>query len=383
MAINDISLTAGMRTNLVNLQDTVTLLNRTQGRLATGKKVNTALDNPISFFTAQAHMARASDISALKDGMNESVQTIRAADTGIKGISSLLEAARSVAAAAKQTSGNYLKVTLGAVAAGNVITVGGVAYTATGAAVTAATTEFNIGTDTAATASNLAALINSSVEGTTATDMIATVSGSVITLSLKSSTVALTNALTAVSGGTNFTADTTITSPRNELAKQYNIITAQIDALGNASGYKGTNLLASNDLSVGFEGSTLSVKGFDASASGLGAQVIATKTSGGTSGLAWAVNSDVDTDISKLNTAVAKLKTESSKLSSSLSIINIQQDFSTNMINTLTEGADKLTLADMNEEGANMLMLQTRQSLGTTSLSLASQAAQAVLRLFA
>ena len=80
--------------------------------------------------------------------------------------------------------------------------------------------------------------------------------------------------------------------------------------------------------------------------------------------------------------ATNKLNTESAKLSSSLSIINIRQDFSTNMINTLTEGADKLTLADMNEEGANMLMLQTRQSLGTTSLSLASQAAQAVLRLF-
>jgi flagellin-like hook-associated protein FlgL len=52
------------------------------------------------------------------------------------------------------------------------------------------------------------------------------------------------------------------------------------------------------------------------------------------------------------------------------------------MINTLNTGADKLTLADMNEEGANMLMLQTRQALGTTSLSLSSEAAQSVMRLF-
>ena len=85
MALNDITLTAGMRSNLVNLQETVTLLNRTQTRLASGKKVNTALDNPISFFTAQSHMSRASGIAALKDGMNESVQTIKAADSGIKG----------------------------------------------------------------------------------------------------------------------------------------------------------------------------------------------------------------------------------------------------------------------------------------------------------
>jgi len=65
-----------------------------------------------------------------------------------------------------------------------------------------------------------------------------------------------------------------------------------------------------------------------------------------------------------------------------MSIVTIRQDFTTGMIATLQTGADNLTLADMNEEGANMLMLQTRQSLGTTALSLASQAAQSVLRLF-
>ena len=77
-----------------------------------------------------------------------------------------------------------------------------------------------------------------------------------------------------------------------------------------------------------------------------------------------------------------KLKEESSKLSSSLSVINIQQDFSTAKINLLTTGADNLTAADANEEGANMLMLQTRQSLSTTALSLSAQAAQSVLKLF-
>jgi flagellin-like hook-associated protein FlgL len=379
MALNDISLTAGMRSNLVNLQDTVTLLNRTQGRLASGKKVNTALDNPISFFTAQAHMSRASSISALKDGMNESVQVIKAADSGIKGVSSLLEAARTLAQSAKQAASNYVKVSVGTISAGTVITIGGTAYTATAAGVTAASTEFNIGTDAASTASNLAALINTAAE---TTDMQANVTGSMITLSAKSASVALTSATATVSAGSGFTADTTVTAPRNDLAKQYNTVITQLDALANTSGYKGTNLLQSNNLNVGFEGTTLTVQGFDASASGLGASLTATKTSGGASNLAWCLASDIDADLAKLETATNKLNTESAKLSSSLSIINIRQDFSTNMINTLTEGADKLTLADMNEEGANMLMLQTRQSLGTTSLSLASQAAQAVLRLF-
>ena len=81
-------------------------------------------------------------------------------------------------------------------------------------------------------------------------------------------------------------------------------------------------------------------------------------------------------------TAWTTLRQKSSKLSGNLSIITVRQDFSTNMINTLTEGSDKLTLADTNEEGANMLMLQTRQSLSTTALSLSAQAAQSVLRLF-
>ena len=328
-------------------------------------------------------MSRASDISALKDGMNESVQTIKAADAGIKGVTSMLEAARTGwHSPHKQAASNYIKVSVGTISAGTVITIGGTAYTATDSSVTAGAAEFNIGTDAAATASNLTALINGNVETSVTQDMIASVSGSVITLSLKDQNTALTNVTTAVTSvASGFTVDTKVTSPRNDLAKQYNNIITQLDALANTSGYKGINLLQSNNLNVAFEGTTLTVNGFDASTSGLGASTSATKTSGGT-GFAWAVNSDVDVDLSKIDTANNKLKTEASKLSSSLSIINIRQDFSTNIINTLTEGADKLTLADMNEEGANMLMLQTRQSLGTTSLSLASQAAQSVLRLF-
>jgi flagellin-like hook-associated protein FlgL len=86
--------------------------------------------------------------------------------------------------------------------------------------------------------------------------------------------------------------------------------------------------------------------------------------------------------ITQLDNAATTLSTQSSGLSSGLSIITTRQDFSTNMINTLNTGSDNLTLADTNEEGANMLMLQTRQSLGITALSLSSQAAQAVLKLF-
>jgi len=90
----------------------------------------------------------------------------------------------------------------------------------------------------------------------------------------------------------------------------------------------------------------------------------------------------IEDSIGQIDDFISQLRTEAQKLSSSLSTIQIRSEFTSEMVNTLNTGGDNLTLADMNEEGANMLMLQTRQNLGTTSLSLASQAAQAVLRLF-
>ena len=104
MAFNDISLTAGMRSNLISLQGTVDLLNRTQERLSTGKKVNSALDNPTSFFAAQGLNQRASDLAALKDGMGQAIQTVKAANAGITGITALIESAKGIAQAALSAS---------------------------------------------------------------------------------------------------------------------------------------------------------------------------------------------------------------------------------------------------------------------------------------
>ncbi len=83
-----------------------------------------------------------------------------------------------------------------------------------------------------------------------------------------------------------------------------------------------------------------------------------------------------------LTAAMNQIRTMSAELGSYYNIVLNRQDFTENLINVLQEGADKLTLADMNEESANMLALQTRQQLATNSLSLASQAAQSILRLF-
>ena len=96
----------------------------------------------------------------------------------------------------------------------------------------------------------------------------------------------------------------------------------------------------------------------------------------------WGSNSGIDTTITAVDGAISKLRTMASEFGNNYSVVQNREDFTENLINVLTEGADKLTLADMNEESANMLALQTRQQLAINSLSLASQAAQSVLKLF-
>jgi flagellin-like hook-associated protein FlgL len=90
----------------------------------------------------------------------------------------------------------------------------------------------------------------------------------------------------------------------------------------------------------------------------------------------------VNASLTGLTAALSTLRSQASAFGSSLSVVQTRQDFTKNMINTLQTGSDNLVLADTNEESANMLALQTRQSLSTTALSLASQADQNVLQLF-
>lgn len=268
MAIGDVSLTASMRSVLVSLQQNSSLLDRTSDRLATGKKVNSALDNPANFFAAKGHTDRASQLDARKDSMSEAIQMIKSADNGVKGITTLIENLRGIVNQARDAG--------------------------------------------AATAAQV----------------------------------------------TQFTA-----------------VKTQLDNLATDSGYKGVNLLQSGTVTVQFDvdsSSALTITGTDSDSGGL---TIGTLVAGN-SGAA------LDTLDTGLNTALTTLRTRSADLASNLGILQARVDFTTDMVNTLLEGANKLTAADTNEEGANMLLLQTRQQLGTTSLSIASQAAQSVLRLF-
>src|SRR5436190_16496335 len=103
----DIVLSASVRQNLLSLQSTAELLSTTQNRLATGKKVNTALDNPTNYFTAAGLDNRASDINNLLDGIGNGVQVLQAANTGLTSLQKLVDTAKSIANQVLQTTSGY------------------------------------------------------------------------------------------------------------------------------------------------------------------------------------------------------------------------------------------------------------------------------------
>src|ERR1700710_2344654 len=105
--MSSVVLSASVRQNLLSLQSTADLLATTQNRLSTGKKVNTALDNPTNFFTAAGLDSRASDINNLLDGIGNGVQVLQAANTGITSLQKLVDTAKSIANQALQTPVGY------------------------------------------------------------------------------------------------------------------------------------------------------------------------------------------------------------------------------------------------------------------------------------
>src|SRR3954468_14126867 len=109
--MSDITLSAGVRQNLLSLQNTASLMALTQNRLATGKKVNSALDNPISFFTSQSLNDRANDLSSLLDSISNATQTLQAANNGLTSLTKLVQSAQAIAQQAQQSASTSAKVT--------------------------------------------------------------------------------------------------------------------------------------------------------------------------------------------------------------------------------------------------------------------------------
>jgi flagellin-like hook-associated protein FlgL len=295
---NEIALSAATRTNLLSLQNTTSLIGTTQQRLATGLKVNNALDDALAFFKARNLNSRAEDLSAIKDQINGAVSVITAATQGLTSMESVLKQMKALAQ----------------------------------------------------------------------------------------------SAISAPESST-----------RAKLASQFNELRTQLDGIAFDSSFNGVNLLKNNPahfrsgadgLTVKFNERTdpkqinqMVVSGLKVSdyKTIMAQSAVTHGTPGNT--MVWgqtgtAAVRAINVAISAIDSALVTVRQAAQEFGTNASMLQIRADFTTNIINTLKGGASDLVNADLNEESANLLSLQTRQQLGTISLSIAQKSEESILRLF-
>jgi flagellin-like hook-associated protein FlgL len=373
----DIVLSAGIRANLLSLQNTASLIGTTQKDLATGLKVNSALDNPIDYFTASSLNATANNLGNLLDAVSNAIQTVQAANNGITSITKLVQSAQALIQQAQQSAAST------AIDTG---TVSGLTSASSFAVTSANTILISDGTTTATITSTgnvtVGQIINA-VNGTAGLKINAELSANGNLQLEATGANAITIGGTATAGElaqfgltSGTTAAGTVNATRSSLATQYNQLLAQIDQLASDSGFNGVNLLAGQSLQVVFNvsrTSSLVLQGVTFNSAGLGISQAANN---------FQTNTSLANAASQLTASLTTLQNQAASFGTNLSVIQIRQSFTSATINTLQTGASNLTIADNNQEGANLLALQTRQSLAETALSLAAQSQNSVLRLF-
>jgi len=334
--MSDITISRGVRSNLLALQNISSNREVIQGRLASGKKVNSALDNPTNFFTAAALNSRGNDLGSLLDSMSNGIKTLEAADNGLKSITKTVESLQSSIRQARQDKswkGESLAFTASA-SAGTISFLGG-------------------------NNSSLTGKVRASNDN-----------GKLRVENLSTTQLVVSEDSGSLSAGATIGGNTV----RADLIAQFNDLRQQLDRTAEDASFNGINLLRGDALAITFNetGSssiTIQSKGGTAiNSTTLGIDVQAASVADTDSGL--------DAILGKLSTAMSSLRSQSSAFGSNLSVVQNRQDFTKSMINTLRGGADNLTLADQNEEGANLLALNTRAQLATSALSFASQGDQ-------
>jgi len=367
--MSDITLSPGIRQNLLSLQSTAAKLTTTQEHLATGKKVNAAFDNPTSYFQSQSLDNRANDLSALLDQIGQGAQTLEAANNGLTSLTSLLEQALSAVQQAQQAQNDTAGSTTGTTdLTGNTLAAGNLLIAANGVTYTVAIAA-------SASISSIEAAINgTSGLGSSGAD---DGSGHLILTAGNPNTSFTLSGTDQSAFGLSGTAVTGTSTTRNALQGNYNALLKQIDQLAGDASYNGVNLLAGNNLQVLFNEngtSSLNITGVNFNSAGLGLSSIA---AGG-----FQSGTTITATESAINAAISAVRAQTETFGTNSSTIQTRQDFEKNMINTLQTGASNLVLADQNQESANLLTLQTRQQLEISALSIANQANQSVLKLF-
>ena len=423
--MNDIVLSKGIRSNLLSLQNASALQDMTQVRLSTGRKVNSALDDPLNYFQSEGLSMRGKDLTRLLDNMGLGIKTIEAADNGLKAITRMVEqmqaglrtALNSSATNAKLGSGmdlanrraidfgtnpNLLNSATppGPLRAGDQMSV---TFTVPSNPVVAATTmtfTFPGGAPGINTAQDLVAAINADPANNNATTGERYVNASIDAggrLIIDNTTMgtlrlqwtpaaavppALPTNLNSLFGtfeppltGSTPTDTGSITAATNQtrakFAEQYNDILQQITFAARDSGYNGTNLLYGQSLDMVFneDASTrMIVRGVVFDSAGIGLSATDTRRS-------MQSDTEINAGLAKLTESIKIIRAQAATFGANNTVATVRESFTKEAVKLMKMGADNLVVADLNEEGANLLALQTRQQLST-------QADQAILRLF-
>lgn len=292
---DSVTLSSSIRSNLLSLNKTSDLVQRTNTRLATGLKVASAIDDAVAYFQSKSLTDRANDLMSRKDGIDQGISSVKTALQGLESIEKLLVQMKGVLLSAKSATN----------------------------------------------------------------------------------------------------------SERSELGTQYGTLATQINNLVNDASYQGLNLLnaTSAQLKIQFSDKTaavLDVQGVDIrmteiagfsyqAPSNMGMDLTAAAGLTGAGSVWSAVSNAVsvfDAIIEKMDSAIIEVRTNAKTLGTNVALLQTRADFTKSYVNTLKEGGDKLVLADLNEEGANLVSLQTRQQLGIQALSFAGQQEQGILSLF-
>src|ERR1700686_1491415 len=310
MSLSNITLSAAVRQNLLSLQSTADLLATTQNALATGKKVNSALDNPTNFFTAAGLDSRASDISNLLDSIGNGVQVLQAANTGITSLTKLVDTAKSIANQVLQAPSGYTTRSTSTstalpVGATSANLVDGVAIksgetlafaAATGlpaVTVTFGATESLDQLNAALAPGNLTASLNSTNQ------LVVTTTNDSASSTIGAITVGGTSGTATFGAATAPVADPVSQASRASLVTQYNQIITQITTTAQDSSFNGITLLNGDSLKLVFDEtgkSTSTITGVTFDPAGLGLQTL-------TAGTDFLDNGSTNSVLSALNTA--------------------------------------------------------------------------------
>jgi len=404
--MSDVTLSSAVRSSLLSLQNTTDLIDRTQQRLSSGLRVSSAVDDPVSFFQAKSLNDRAFDFTEKKDGIDQGVSSLSVALEGIEAVENIVRQLKGITSSLKSATGTQftdlitqysdLRTQIGLLVddstyqgtnlVNNTSETLSISFSdKTGSLVTvnaANLRESGLGIDTVqlGQASNFDYAARAAGILTAGEQIVLTFNGSAQTID-SATTIAFSYGTVAVTLQGN-TAESLAVSAGDLItltlaSAAFATLAFDTDASGALLG-TGTFYGVIAGSLVGLSASELLSSG--ANVIGTGATTEASDST--IHHLVEGNSTRIDAVISELDSSLASLRASASTIGGNVALLQTRLDFTETYVDNLETGASKLTLADINEEGANLLALQTRQQLGISSLSFAGQAEQGILGLF-